>query len=232
MQKTKKIILIVSIILIICALSIGLYSLLKHFNITSINTLRNFISKFGAWSWIVFIVIQVILSVPIFVIPLEDELWVTLSILLFDNKFGFVISAIAMAITSAILYLLGRKLGVKIAEKIVGEKNLKEFQAKYDIKNKLSLPFMYLIPFIPHDMLCVSSGLSKIKFWYFILITIPLRSIEIVAICFLGGEFIVWKELRLFDWLILVNLALIDFVLLKKLQNFMENKLANKKDKE
>ena len=228
MRKLKKILILIAVVSIICLISVGLYFLFKKLNITSVSTLRSFVTKFGAWSWVVFILLQVCLSVPIFVIPLEDELWVTLSILLFGTIKGFIISVIGMLLTSSCLYLIGNKLGIKIVEKIMGKKAVEEMQTKYAIKNKLSLPFLYLIPFIPHDSLCVLSGINKLNFLYFVLITLPLRSIEIVAICFLGGDFIIWSELRIFDWLVLINLVIIDIFLLKKLQNHMEKKFNKK----
>lgn len=229
MRKYKKILFSITIILIICLFSLLLYYLLKKFDITNVKTLRNFIGKFGVWGWGVYIVFQVLTSTPIFVIPFEDEMWVTIAILLFGVKAGFVLSVIGMILTSSLLYLIGRKLGVKIASKIVGEEELLKVQSKFDVKNKLSLPFMYLIPFFPHDVLCVVSGLGKMRFVYFFFITLIMRSLEIFSLCFLANGFINWKELTLFDWLVVANLAIIDFYLMRKLQVFMENKL-NKKD--
>ena len=160
--------------------------------------------------------------------PLEDETWVTLSILLFGLHKGFILSVIGMIATSSLLYLIGNKLGVKIASKIVGEEELKSVQNKFDVKNKLSLPFMYLIPFFPHDSLCIVAGLSKMKFIYFFVVTLFIRSIEIVSICFLGNGLINWQDLSVFEWCVIINLAIIDVVLLKKLQNVMERKLSKK----
>lgn len=229
MRKSRKILLIISIILILCLVSYFIYFLLDKYEISNVKTLRNFIGKFGVWSWIIYLLIQVIISTPIFVIPLEDEMWVTLSILLFGVYKGFLLSVAGMILTSSLLYLVGSKFGVKIASKIIGKEELENVQSKFDVKNKLSLPFMYLIPFFPHDVLCVVAGLSKMKFLYFFIVTLFLRSVEIISICFLGKSFIEWKSLSMFEWCIIGNLAIVDIYLLRKLQNCMENKL-NKKD--
>jgi len=228
MRKSRKILLIISIIVILCLLSFLIYILLDKFNITNVKTLRQFISKFGMWSWVVYLLVQVVISTPIFVMPLEDEMWVSLSILLFGVKQGFVLSVLGMILTSSLLYLIGNKLGVKVAGKIIGEEDLQRVQNKFDVKNKLSLPFMYLIPFFPHDALCVVAGLSKMKFIYFFIITLLFRSFEIVSICFLGNGFIDWKSLSVFEWCVVANLAVIDIYLMRKLQHFMENKLDKK----
>lgn len=231
MRKSRKILLIVTIIITLSLLSLGIYFLLQKFNITNVKTLRDFIKKFGVWSWIVYIIIQVIISTPIFVVPLEDEMWVTVAILLFGAKQGFVLSVLGMLLTSSLLYLIGRNFGVKIASKIIGEQELKNVQNKFDVKSKLSLPFMYLIPFFPHDALCVVAGLSKMRFIYFFFVTLFLRSIEIFSLCFLTNGFIDWKVLTTFDWLVVANMLLIDVYLMRKMQVFMENKLdKNKKD--
>lgn len=228
MRKSKKILLILTIILILCLFSYLIYFLLDKFNITNVKTLRKFIGQFGVWGWVVYILVQVIISTPIFVMPFEDEMWVTISILLFGVKQGFILSVIGMILTSSLLYLIGNKLGVKIASKIIGEEELVNVQNKFDVKNKLSLPFMYLIPFFPHDVLCVVAGLSKMKFVYFFLVTLFVRSIEIVSICFLGNGFIDWKSLTTVEWCVVANLAIIDIYLMRKLQRFMENKLTKR----
>lgn len=232
MQKYKKIVLILIVVTSIALFSTLIYLILNSLNITSIKTLREYISGFGASGWAVYIILQVLISTPIFVIPFEDEMWVTLSIILFGVEKGFILSVVGMILTSSALYLLGRKLGVKIANKIVGEEELKRVQNKFDIKNKLSLPFMYLIPCFPHDALCVVSGLSKMKFIYFFIVTLFMRSIEIVSLCFLSNGFIDWKALSTLDWLLTVNLIIIDIYLLKKLSNFMEKRLERKTDEQ
>jgi len=230
MSKVRRVLIITIIVLILALLSAGLYFLLDYFGITNVKTLRDFVSKFGAWSWLVFILLQCLISTPIFVMPLEDELWVTLSILLFGVKVGCVISIISMIATSSLLYLIGKVFGFKLAKKLVGEKTLNDVQQKFSVKSKLSLPFLYLIPFFPHDALCILSGIGKMRFIYFAIITLFMRSIEIVSICFLGGGFIDWAELTKFEWLVFVNLLIIDIYLLLKLQKIMEKKITHKKD--
>lgn len=209
-------------------LSFFVYFLLKKFNITSISTLRDFIAQFGGGAWAIFLLTQIVLSVPIFVVPFEDELWVTLSIILFGAKIGFLLSIVGMIAVSSILYFCGNKFGVKLAQKFVGKKELEDVQKKSEIKSALSLPFLYLIPLFPHDILCVTSGINKINFAYFFVVTLLLRSIEIVAICFMGGSLIDWKSLSVFEWLVLSNLAIIDIYLLTKLSKFMEKRLEKK----
>ncbi|MBQ8430884.1 MAG: TVP38/TMEM64 family protein [Clostridia bacterium] len=227
-KKTKKILLILIIVAIISLLSLGIYFLLDKLNITSISNLRRYINKFEDKSWLVFVVAQVLISTPIFIIPFEDELWVTVALLLFSPKLAFVVCAISTIIVSALLYLMGRILGSKVVAKIVGEEELKSVQEKFSVKSKLSLPIMYFIPFFPHDTLCLVAGISKMNFWYFMLITILIRPIETVCLCFLGAELINWSSLSKFDWIVFINLICIDLFMLKKLQVYMEKKLENK----
>lgn len=227
--KTKKILICISIIILLASLSCGVYFLLDWLDITNIKTLREFISKFGAWSWVVYILAQVIISTPIFVMPFEDELWVTLAILLFGAKIGCLLSIISMLIISSLLYLIGNKLGGKIAKRLVGEQELLNIQQKLSVKGKLSLPFLYFTPFFPHDSLCVVAGLTKMNFGYFLLVTALIRPLEIIAICFLGGELIKWSNLSAFEWVVFANLIIIDIYLMKKLANLMEKRLEKNK---
>ena len=69
------------------------------------------------------------------------------------------------------------------------------------------------------------------KLGYFVIVTALMRSLEIVSICFLGGGLINWASLSVFDWLVLINLLVIDIYLLTKLQKVMEKRLdKTKKD--
>lgn len=228
MWKKKKVILLFVVILIIALLSAGIYFLLNKFNITDIKTLRNFISKFGTLSWVVFLIAEVILSTIVFVIPFEDELWISLAILLFDVNSGFVLSVVGMILTSSFLYLIGNKLGIKVASKIIGKKELENIQNKYDIKSKHSLPLMYLIPLFPHDSLCVVAGLSKMNFVYFFVVTLIMRSFEIFNLCFFASGVLNLSNLSALDWFCLINLIVIDFYLLLKLKNFIKRKISKK----
>lgn len=231
MRKFRKILIILLVLGIISLLSIGLYFLLDYFDITDIKTLRKFISRFGKLAWLAFLILEVIISTPIFIMPLEDEFWVTLSILLFDVKIGCILSVLAMIISSALLYLFGRTCTFNIIKKFVGADTLNDVQRKFSVKSKLSLPFLYLIPFFPHDVLCIVAGSSKMSFWYFLIVTLIMRSIEIVSICFLGGGLIAWSDLSIFEWLIFANLGIIDVYLLIRLQKAMEKRLETKIDK-
>lgn len=227
-KKLKTILKILILALTMIAISLSVYIFLKKFNITNIATLRKFINKFGVWSGVIFVLIQVLISTPIFIIPFEDEFWVTLSILLFGAKLGFMLSAIAMLFTSLLLYFIGNKLGYKIAKKIVSEKDLIEVQQKFNVKNKMALPFMYMIPLFPHDTLCIIAGISKMNVWYFSIVTLVMRSLEIFGLCFLGGELIPWSSFTKFDWVIIINLLIVDFYLMTKLSKYMENKIDKK----
>lgn len=230
MRKGKKIFLLILVLVILCSLSLGLYFLLKKFNITNIKTLRDFVEKFKNWGPIIFLITQVVLSVPIFVVPLEDELWVTLSIVLFGAKKGFLLSIAGMALTSLSLYILGRVFGVKLANKIIGEKAFSETQKKTEFSSKFSLPFLYMIPFFPHDVLCMLSGVKKMNGVYFMLVTVFMRSFEIIALCFLGGDVIKWEKITAIQWVIIINLIIVDIILLFKLKNFLEKQINKKRE--
>lgn len=229
-KKLKNFLLIFIIVAILCLLSYLLYYLLKKYNITSISSLRKFISQFGGWAWLIFLLAQIVLSVPIFVVPFEDELWVSLSIILFGVKIGFILSVVGMISVSSILYLCGNKFGIKLANKFIGEKEVSRVQDKCNCKSKLTLPILYLIPLFPHDVLCVTSGLGKLNFIYFFFVTLFTRSLEIVAVCFMGGKLISWGSLTMFEWLVFANLLIVDIYLLAKLEKYIEDKLDKKKE--
>ena len=59
-------------------------------------------------------------------------------------------------------------------------------------------------------------------------VTIIMRSLEIIAICFFGGDFINWKNVSPIEWVILLNLLVIDIMLLFKLKKILERRLEQK----
>jgi len=221
----KNILKIVAMILIYITISIGVYFLLKMFNLDSVGKIRDFVVNAGAWSYIVFFVFQVVVSTFICIIPFEDELLTLSAFVLFGPLKGFLIASFNMFITSTLQFLLGRYLCKSLITKMLGEQSMQKYQNYLSVKGEIMLPVLYAIPLFPHDSLCILAGMSKMKYWYFGLVTLVMRSIEIAALCFLGSGLIDFSALSIFDWIVAINILIIDVYLLLKLQKYIENKL-------
>ena len=148
-----------------------------------------------------------------------------LGIALLGGKIAFISNLIAIFFSTSILFLIGDKFGEKFAKKFIGEKDFIETQNLLDLKSKLWLPILFVIPIVPDEAICLVAGMTKIKYWYLLLVSLLYHSLEIGFLCFLGSNIINWAALTTFDWIMLTNIAIIDIVLLRKLEKFLENKI-------
>jgi len=221
---SRKVVKILSIILVYVAISILLYFILKACGLASVSEIRRFISGMGCWGYVAFFLFQVIVSTFICIIPFEDELLTVSALVLFGPIKGFCIASFNMFVTSMIQFMIGRYFCKSLVAKIIGGEDLDKYQKFLQIKGEIMLPILYAIPLLPHDSLCILAGMSKMKFWYFVPVTLIMRSIEIVCVCFFGGGFIDFSTLSIMDWIIIINILIVDVFLLFKLYKFIENK--------
>lgn len=226
----KKWLKIALAILIIAGISVGVYFILRACGITSLEGLRELIAKCGAWGWIVYIFLFIACTTLLCFIPGTSATFIAVAIVLFDAWQAFIISTVAVFLSSSLMFLIGDTLGEKVAGKIVGQESLKKAQDLIDTKSKIFLPLMFLFPAFPDDALCMAAGMTKMKYWYFALIVLIFRTTGIATICFLGSNFINWAELSIVDWFVLINAVIIDIYAVFKVSSKIEAKLKEKKD--
>ena len=224
-MKTKVIKILILIVAYV-AVSVGVYLVLKACGLGTVDEIRNFVARSKGWSYVVFFVFQVVVSTFICVIPFEDELLTGVAIVLFGPLKGFLVASFNMFVTSCVQYIIGRYFCKSLVAKIIGGNSVEKYQKTFKVKGMILLPALYLIPLFPHDSLCVLSGLAKMKFWYFAIVTLIMRSIEIASLCFLGSGLIDFGAFEIIDWIIVANLVIVDAYLLIKLQRFVESKIS------
>jgi len=222
----------VILFLIIAAISAGIWLTLNSFGITSVDGLRTLVSKCGAWSWLVFLLLQVIVTTLLCFVPASSMTFIIVSVILFGAWKGFLISFAGVIISSMAMFLIGRFGGEKVAIKLVGKESLRKAQNLLTIKSKIYLPMMFIFPMFPDDALCMVAGMTKMRWWEFLLIVIFCRSIGVATACFLGSDFINWKALSVIDWFTFISVCIIDIYIIFKISNMIEAKIKQKKEKE
>ena len=205
-----KILKIVGLILVYILISIGIYFILRVFGFTSIAKIRNFVERCGAMGYVVFFVFQVIFSTFICIIPFEDELLTACALMMFGPIKGFLIASFNMFVTSSLQFIIGRYFCKGVVARLIGGDAVDKYENYLKVKGEIILPILYLIPLFPHDSLCLLAGMSKMKYCYFAPITFLMRSIEIAEICFLGSGIINFSSLSVLDWIVLINVLIID----------------------
>lgn len=230
-MNKKKILKIAILLLCLIALCVGIYFILKHFGITDVETIRKVVEQCGVWGWLVFMLMFITASVCLCFIPGTSASFIVVAILLFGAWKALIISAVSVILASSIMFLIGHTCGEKVAEKIVGKESLHKAQDLIDVKSKIFLPLMFLFPVFPDDALCMVAGMTKMKYWYFLIVVSIFRTIGIATICFLGSGFIDWTSLSIIEWFCLINLIVFDIHVIFKLSNKLENKIKNKEGK-
>ena len=124
----KKIIIGALTIVCLAVFVVGLYFILKHFGITSVEGIRAIVEKCGVWGWLVFLLLQIAVTSLLCFIPATSMTFIVVSVILFGALKGFAISASGVILSSFSMFLIGRFGSEKIAKKIVGEQSLKKAQ--------------------------------------------------------------------------------------------------------
>ena len=225
MKKWLKILLVV---LSFAAISILIYFILKAFNLTNINTIRKIVARSGKFGVVVYTILTALMLIFLCFVPLLNTSLAILGIALLGSKIAFVSNIIAVFISTTTLFYIGDKLGEKFASKLVGEKTLTETQNLIDHKSRFWLPFLFITPGIPDEAICLVAGMTKMKYWYLVLVSMIYHTVEIGLFCFIGSGFINWGALSVIDWFLIINIIVIDIYLLLKLEKNLEKTKKNK----
>lgn len=221
MAKWIKIVLV---IMIFALISVALFFIFKALNLTDLNKIKEIILNSQKWAIVTYILITVLILSFLCFVPLINTALVVLGIVIFGAKITFISCVVSNAISSSLLFFVGDKFGEKLATKLVGKEDLEKAQNLIDTKSKILLPILFTIPGIPDEALCLVAGMTKMKYWYLLLISTIFHSIELAIICFLGSGIINWSAITITDWIIIFNIIIIDIYLISKLEKYLENK--------
>lgn len=131
------------------------------------DNIKNVILSYGAYSFLIFIALQVI-QVVFFFIP--GEVVQIVGGYIYGPIKGSLLSVVGIALGSAIGYLIARYLMREQVQKMIEKRDLKLFKKILTRgSNKLVIFFVYLIPGIPKDILVYLCGVSDIDFLEFLI---------------------------------------------------------------
>lgn len=189
----------------------------------------------GIFGYVIYILIQVVITTLMTFVPATTFTFTLLATGLFGPVIGFIVSAIGCFLSSMLMFFIGDKLGEPFVDWLIGKDVRIKTQERVSGRATVLVPFMLACPFFPDDAICMVSGLTKMKYWYFAICTLLCRTIGVGATAFLGGNFLDYASFSLLDWFLFINIALIDVVLIWKLSTKVEqwiNKRKQLKEKE
>ncbi|MBQ9795552.1 MAG: TVP38/TMEM64 family protein [Clostridia bacterium] len=217
--QTKILRLFLTFTVIVAILIIG-YAIIKFTGIwekiNSIEKLRAIVESGGMFSFVVFVLLQ-ILQTTVLQIP---AIFVTIAgTLVFGTWTTFFLSFIAVMIGSVIMFWIGRKAGKKFLNWLVGKEEA-DVWFKRMSHGKYLFFLMMVFPMFPDDILCVVAGMTNMSFGYFFWTNVVARSIGIACTVFFGsGSVIPFKGWGLIVWGIIILFVATLFYLSVKYQN-------------
>ena len=194
--------------------------------ISSIEALRDYISQFGniaVFLYILFCFLQVV------ILPVPGSVTVAAGVALFGSFKCSIFSFIGITLGSITAFAIGRWVGDKAVQWIVGKETLNKWLAKLKGKDYLILSIMFLLPLFPDDALCFVAGLSSMTWPYFLIMILITRAISVLATSYSIGliPFTTWWGIII--WLLISALLAIAFWLICKYSSqidyFIKNKL-------
>ena len=204
-EKLKKYLKILIVLLVVAAISVGLYFLLDHFGLTDVPKLKALLINTHGWAVVVYILLRVVATIFLSFVPACSMAFDLLSMATFDYYppiIIFLICFTSVVITSVCMDLIGRFGGNKAIIKILGKEDYEEAIGLVQEKGLVYVPVMYLLPIFPDDAICMVSGATKMNFWVHLLEIILCRGIGCATIVF-GIQIIpqdLVNNLKAFNW--------------------------------
>lgn len=225
--------ILLSFCILLCLACFGLYilKLTGIFDkIDSVNDLRVYVSNFGAWAEIIFVVLQIF---QVIILPLPTFITIGAGVLLFGPLKTALLSSLGIVIGSYIAFFIGRFLGVKVVKWLIGDEKLNKTLKLIKGRDKVVLTFMFLFPLFPDDLLCFVAGLSTMSVKFFLLMMLIVRTLCVFTSAFsLNNNFIpydTWWGILL--WIIFAVCTIVLTFFVYKHGNKIENLFKRKNKK-
>ncbi|MBS3681320.1 VTT domain-containing protein [Ornithinibacillus massiliensis] len=187
--RMRKLINILTIIFTIAAIAFLIYGL-KTDIFYSEHALVDFVSQFGIWAPLVFIIFQAI-QVIIPVIP--GGLGLLAGVLLFGTTMGFVYNYVSICLGSIIAFLIAKQYGQSVIKVLFSKKMQEKYSNVTEHKNFTKyFAIAIFLPLAPDDFLCYLAGTTKMKLRHFTIIILLGKPFAIAMYTF-GLDFIMRK---------------------------------------
>ena len=190
------------------------------------------------WFVIVWIVIQVVVTILLCFVPGSSMMFIIGSVALFKDIMQpwqiFLISFGGVILSSIGMDLVGRFGGSRLATKLVGKEDYEKAEKLIETKGMVYVPVMYLLPVFPDDAICMCCGVIKMKFWLHVLYIVLCRGIGCATIVF-GLNLVPFEEFHgPYEWAIFITFVLfwmiVLFFITNKIDKWLTKFLAKKRE--
>lgn len=224
-QKIIKIMIItIAFILIGLAIYLPLELTGTLARIDSAEKLKEIILEFGAYSYVIFFILQFLQTT---FLPIPAAVTTVAGTLVFGPWVTSGISLLAVILGSLFSFFLGKKVGRKLVVWVAGEKDTIKWEQKLE-KGKFVFFLMMLFPLFPDDIICLIVGTTAMTYRFFIVTNIITRPVAIISTCFFGsGRLIPFNGWGIPVWIVLITCGIILFICSFKFQPQIEKFVTN-----
>jgi uncharacterized membrane protein YdjX (TVP38/TMEM64 family) len=167
-RKNWLILFIIIILLSWFAYSYFSYGIVYDTANSDVDEVVEFIQSFGIWAWLIFILL-IILEVVL--APIPPLVLYVAGGFLFGAFLGGILTLIGNLIGAGIDYLLAKKYGRNIVVKKVNKKIREKFDKFSEKYGGFAIFLLRINPVTTTDLVSYLAGLTRIKFWNFLLWT-------------------------------------------------------------
>ena len=240
-RNKQKVIRITIAVLVIAAISIGVYFAFKALGIMSVDTLREKIEKFGSASWIIFLILQVVCTSLLCFVPATSMTFILVGMALFGHWEPwkvFILCFSGVILASVVMDLIGRFGGSRLIQKLIGKD---EYESTLDLvqeKGMVYVPVMYLLPVFPDDAICMIVGATKMNFLVHLIEIVTCRGIGCATIIFglnlIPEDITSFKSTNVFDYIVVALIIILGlsciFYIARKIDKWLSKYLKKKKE--
>ena len=151
----------------------------------SLEGIQDYIAAFSPYSQLAFLAVQL---ASVILAPIPSNLTAAGGALLFGLWESFLLTWLAVAAGSLIVFGLARTLGQGFADRFVGEKVSGRYLEVLRRKQDVFLALVFLFPFFPDDLICILAGLTQIRWTRFLAIVLLFRPWGLLAACAVGSS--------------------------------------------
>ncbi len=183
--------------------------------------LQVFISSFGSYAKLVFVLIQ---ALQVVFAPVPGEVTGFVGGYLFGSIWGTVCSTVGLMLGSSIAFGIARVLGIKFVEKIVKKEYIDKFNFFITHKGLYITFILFVIPGFPKDSLCYLLGLTHIRFIDLFLMNLIGRIPGTLMLTFQGSAV---KNEEYFSFFVLFSTSIILIFILYLMREYILHKFSD-----
>ncbi|EHJ51789.1 TVP38/TMEM64 family protein [Streptococcus macacae] len=170
---------IIAWLVIIGTIVLAVYLYQKGY-LTDVKKLRTAMHRYGAWSPLIFVLLQIIqVAIPV----LPGGVSTLAGVVIFGPFWGFIWNYIGICIGSVLGFHIAKRFGRPALETFFSPKLLESYEHRTNSNSKFAKYFAWAIflPIAPDDLLCYLAGTTSMSYKQFTLIIVLGKPASILA---------------------------------------------------